>query len=62
MKVGNAGSPFKFKYSFFALMVAFSTNTPLLSGCLLGDFQAKTEEEETQLEEVDIFPPKLNTW
>jgi len=41
-----------------------STTTPLLSGHLLYDFQVKMEEEETQLEEVDIYsapPPKLNT-
>jgi len=39
-----------------------STTTPLLSGHLLYDFQVKMEEEETQLEEVDIYsapPPQI---
>lgn len=37
-------------------------STHLLSGHLLCDFQEKMEEEETQLEEVAVFPPKFSIW
>lgn len=47
VKVGNAGSPFWFKYNVFASVGRVPTATPLLSGRLLYDFQVKMEEEET---------------
>lgn len=58
-KVSNAVPPFKFKYSFFAPVIAFpSQYSPLLSGRLLGDFRWRWKRDETQLE-VDTVPPKL---
>lgn len=62
VKVGNPSSPFQFKCNISASLGRVSTATFLLSGHLLCDFQVKRKEEETQLEEVDIYPPpKLDT-
>lgn len=58
VKVGNSSSPFQFKYNIFASLGRGSTTTPL-SGRLLYDFQVKMKEEETQLEEVDIYSPHI---
>lgn len=57
VKVGNPSSPFQFKCNISASLGRVSTATFLLSGHLLCDFQVKRKEEETQLEEVDIYPP-----
>lgn len=55
MKVGNAASPFKFEHSFSALVELPLILPFFLAACYV-PFQAKMEEEETQLEEVAVFP------